>query len=169
MLKPIDVFVVVKLAVSTEAATYADLAFELGLSASQVHRAVKNSQASGLIHSGTLQTNSPALLEFLVHGVKYAYPPKRGPVTRGMATAHSAPPLRSVFVDNGSAFVWPDPEGEMRGESLEPLHKRVPFAAKRDPRLHEMLALIDAVRAGRARDRELAQRHLEERVYARAL
>jgi len=34
---------------------------------------------------------------------------------------------------------------------LEPLYKSVPQAALRDPILHQFLALVDAIRDGRAR------------------
>jgi hypothetical protein len=60
--------------------------------------------------------------------------------------------------------VWPDPEGEVRGQSLLPLHPRLPAAARADPRLHELLALFDALRTGQARERTLATRLLEERL-----
>ena len=43
---------------------------------------------------------------------------------------------------------------------LEPLYKTVPIAARRDPRLYEILALLDALRDGRARERRLAEEHL---------
>ena len=40
---------------------------------------------------------------------------------------------------------------------LEPLYKSVPRAARADAQLYEWLALVDAVRAGRARERELTR------------
>ena len=54
--------------------------------------------------------------------------------------------------------VWPDPDGEVRGATLEPLHKAAPKAARRDPALHELLALIDALRDGRVRERQMAEK-----------
>ena len=52
----------------------------------------------------------------------------------------------------------------MRGEGLEPLYKSVPRAARADAQLYEWLALVDAVRAGRARERELAVKELRSRL-----
>ena len=46
------------------------------------------------------------------------------------------------------------------GEALEPLYKTAAKAAQRDPKLYECLALIDAIRSGRARERKLAEQHL---------
>src|SRR5262249_44753553 len=104
------------------------------------------------------------LLEFLVHGVKYAFSSSRGRMTRGWPTAHAAPPLSSLVRQEGIPLVWPDPEGDVRGESVEPLYKSVPKAAKRDPALYEMLALADAIRVGRARERKLAEQELRSRL-----
>ena len=44
--------------------------------------------------------------------------------------------------------------------SLCPLYPSVPLACLRDARLYQMLSLIDALRAGAARERELAMSHL---------
>jgi hypothetical protein len=42
----------------------------------------------------------------------------------------------------------------------------VPHAALRDPALYELLALVDAIRDGRARERNLAERDLVRRLKA---
>jgi hypothetical protein len=56
--------------------------------------------------------------------------------------------------------------GTVRGPSLSPLCKTAPDAALADPALHEMLALLDALRAGRSRERTLAEKHLAVRMEA---
>jgi hypothetical protein len=48
----------------------------------------------------------------------------------------------------------------MRGVAFAPLYKMAPIAALRDPVLYEQLALIDAIRDGRARERQLAEQEL---------
>jgi DNA-binding Lrp family transcriptional regulator len=165
-LKPQDVVVLLKLA-SREDATwsYPKLAVELGMSPSEVHASVRRAAQSGLLQAATRSVNPTALLEFLVHAVKYVFPPERGGVTRGVPTAHSAPPLRSHFpAGSDLPVVWADPEGTVRGEALEPLYRSVPQAARSDAQLYEWLALVDAVRAGRARERELAVAELRRRL-----
>ena len=114
-----------------------------------------------------MRVNRRALEEFLVHGLKYVFPARRGPLARGVPTAHSAPPLDKLIVDDGTPLVWPDSEGTVRGETLEPIYKTAPMAARRDPRLYTSLVLIDAIRAGRARERKLAAVKLQE-LLARA-
>ena len=153
-----------KLAFDREDLSYAELGSELGLSASQVHAAVKRATEAGLLVAGSRKVNHQALVEFLVHGLKYVFPAKRGPIVRGMPTAHSAPPLNGTIVDDGTPVVWPDPAGTVRGESIQPLHKGVPDAARRDPKLYESLSLIDAIRSGRARERKLAAKKLSAMI-----
>jgi hypothetical protein len=135
------------------------------MSASEVHASLRRAALSGLFREDSRAVNRPALLEFLVHGVKYAFPPERHAITRGLPTAHAAPPLRDHFPASSEVPpVWADPAGSTRGEELEPLYGSVPRAARADARLYELLALVDAVRAGRARERALAVKELRARL-----
>ena len=54
----------------------------------------------------------------------------------------------------------------MRGYAFSPLYPSVPAAALQDSRLYELLALVDAIRDGRARERNLAAKELEARLDA---
>ena len=143
------------------------LAADLGLSASQIHASLKRLEKSRLI-AAPPDGGSPlahAVEEFLLYGLKYAFPAQRGEITRGIPTAHAAPPLNKHFAQGADPPpVWPDPEGEVRGTGLDPFHKMVPFAIRKDPALYEFLALIEAIRDGRARERQLAERELTTRL-----
>jgi predicted nucleotidyltransferase len=115
--------------------------------------------------TGNGRLNYLALREFLIHGVRYAYPPKRGGLTRGMPTGYAASPLDKVIAPSSDPPpVWPYAEGAVRGLSLEPLYPSVPAAAARDPKLYELLALVDAMRDGRARERNFAVKEFESRL-----
>jgi hypothetical protein len=110
--------------------------------------------------------NRANIFEFLVHGVKYAFPPERGGVVRGIPTAGAAPVLREKFVQAEVIMpVWPHPAGPACGESFEPLYARAPDAAQKNADLYEAFALIDAIRAGSAREREHAIPLLKNIVY----
>lgn len=58
--------------------------------------------------------------------------------------------------------MWPHARGAVRGLSLAPLYPSVPEAALRDERLYIILSLFDALRAGRARERNAAEELLEK-------
>src|SRR5262245_31279914 len=114
-LRPQDVLVSLKLAVlpAAERPTYAGLASALGMSASQVFAAVKRAKTAKLINEldSRLRVDRRALLEFVVHGLKYAFPAERGALSRGMPTSYAAPPMSNEFVpDSDPPPVWPDAE-----------------------------------------------------------
>jgi hypothetical protein len=132
---------------------YSRIANDLSLSPSEVHGAIGRLRASRLLY-GKDRPNISALEEFLVHGLKYAFPAEHGEVTRGIPTSYAAEPLKSeISMSNELPPVWPWHEGNTRGVGLKPLYKSVPAAALRDPNLYQFLALVDAIRDGRARER----------------
>jgi hypothetical protein len=76
-------------------------------------------------------------------------------------------PLARMFAQTPDPpLVWPHPEGDVRGESLEPLYPSAVDAARRDSKLYECLALVDALRVGRAREKSLAIDLLARRLRA---
>ncbi|HLH32437.1 MAG TPA: hypothetical protein VKY31_14630 [Terriglobia bacterium] len=168
-LKPQDVVVAIKLAGRHEAQrpSFAQIGLDLKMSASEVHAAVKRCQSAHLLGPHELgdRPNRRALEEFLIHGIKYAFPAERGEPTRGVPTGYAAPPLNK-FIAAGDELppVWPYPEGLSKGISFEPLYKTVPFAALHDEFLYECLALVDALRDGRVREKQIAERELRARL-----
>jgi hypothetical protein len=169
-IRPQDVVLVLKLLSRRRTDwTYADAAKELGQSASQVFSSAGRAATSGLLYHPTLNTspNRAALKEFLVHGVKYVFPAYRGSMTRGVPTSWAAPPLnRHIAQSHEPPPVWPYPQGSVRGLELSPLHRTVTKVALADPKLYELLALVDAIREGRVRERELAVKELTRRIDA---
>jgi hypothetical protein len=165
MLRPLDLVVLLKLSLNGERSTYLQMAQELHLYPSEVYTSIKRSRASHLIGEPKDRLNRSGLLEFLLHGVRYAFPAEKGALTRGVPTAYAAPPLtESIVAGSDPPPVWPYAEGNVRGYSFSPLHKNVPQAALEDARLYELLALVDALRDGRARERDIAGRQLKERL-----
>jgi len=167
VLKPQDIVVVLHLVdAAAEDRAFPKLASALGISASETHAAVKRAATSGLIDPADRSVRKAALREFLVHGLRYVFPPEWRGVSRGVPTSYAAPPLAEHFAQGDLPPVWPDPEGAKRGEGLAPLYKSAPRAALRNPQLYEWLALADALRSGRARERKLAAQEVERRLGA---
>ena len=166
VLKAQDVVVAAKVAISEDrsALTFAGLAAELFMSASEVHAAVQRATTATLLgrEYGELTVNRAALMELLVHGIRYVFPAVFGPIARGIPTSIFTSPLAEYFEQGAESLpvIWPHSAGEVRGMSLCPLYPSVPLACLRDARLYQMLSLIDALRAGAARERELAMSHL---------
>jgi len=164
VLKPQDVVVVLKLlGYDGNRPPFALIARDLAMSPSEVHAAVKRAQAAHLLHGPELSNrpNVTNIEEFLIHGIKYAFPAERGGPSRGIPTCYSAAPLNRLIAAGDEPIpVWPYAKGEKRGIAFAPLYKMSPVAALKDALLYEALALVDAIRDGRARERALAEQEL---------
>lgn len=165
-LKPQDVVVALKLVVAEgPRPAIASLATDLRLSASEVHGALRRLEACHLYDPGERKVRRASLLEFLKHGIRYVFPAKPGEVSVGLPTAGSAAPLRDKILQGPQeTTIWSCSEGGVRGQSIRPLFPTVPLAAAADPALHELLSLVDALRVGRARERQLGAQELERRL-----
>jgi hypothetical protein len=213
-LKPQDFLLSLKLvALAGQRWTYASIAHELGLSASEAHACVKRGLQAGLLENnpvwpaaatsgGVLEepaalyrvrarprrpsklaaargvvseaapsmNDNPArahfanLAEFAAHGARYAFPAQRLPSSPGVPTGRSWPSAARWLPQGTASWVWPHPQGQAQGEGIEPLHPGVPYAAMHDGALHEMLALVDAMRVGDASEREGAAQGLRELI-----
>jgi hypothetical protein len=169
VLRPQDIFILLKLLPwGSQNWTYDHIAHELGLSSSVVHRSVDRAAKAGLYSAERREVNRASLAEFLVHGARYAFPAEWGGEARGMPTAWAAEPLAKKLSASGkNPPVWPDPHGTALGIALTPLDSRVPDAVRQDKSLGELLALVDAIRIGGARERGLAAKELEKRLKKR--
>ncbi len=165
-----DIALLLKLAIQDDPRVQSKkLAESLFISPSEVSKAMKRCVNAGLLYvSGTeKRVNRSALMEFLTHGLKYAFPPERGSMARGVPTAVAAEPLKSRFLeDREPPPVWPYAEGKVRGLALAPLYRGAPKAALWDPELYSVLALCDAIRSGRTRERNLAVELLRKVIHA---
>ena len=170
-LKPQDLLVLLKVVANPpQRWTYAALGAALTMSASETHASVKRAVASGLAVArarGEWSPVRPNLLEFVLHGVRYVWPATPGPVKRGVPTSIGVEPLASqLAVAPGNAPVWAHPTGSVKGPTLSPLYRTAPQAALADPALHRLLALLDALRTGHARERALAAKLMKTELMA---
>ena len=166
-LKPQDIYVMLKLvAIGKVKWAYNKLAVELGMSPSQVHASIKRALKAQLAMqiNDDIFANISNLEEFIIHGLKFAFVPELGGITRGKATSYAAAPLSKLIIADGEPIpVWPSVGGVSRGTSLSPLHKSAPLAAEKDANFYALLVLVDAIRSGRARERNLAIKELKKR------
>ncbi|NCT57129.1 MAG: hypothetical protein GW760_05385 [Legionella sp.] len=184
MLKPQDIVILLKI-LSTmmlikdtpDEMTQSKLATHLCMSASEVHAGIKRLVLSGLLGTVIKETTTPhkivfmpiksACEECLISAVKYFFPVQIGTYTRGIATSYAAPLFKKhIFLGDDPVPVWPYAEGDQRGLALEPLYRSVPQSITQypDPSFYELLVLIDAIRSGRVRERNIATKLLKERI-----
>lgn len=164
-MRPHDIVVLIKIiAKNRQKWTMKDLAYELGISNSEISESLNRSMIAGLISGDKTKVMKMALLEFIQYGIKYVYPQRPQGMTRGVVTAHSADPLVNE-ITSAEIYVWPYANGIDRGFSIDPLHVNVPEAVLRDSKLHKLLSLIDAIRLGNVREQKLAIKYLEKYFY----
>ena len=164
-MRPQDIVVLLKIiALGDSPWRIIDIATALGISQSEISEALNRNMIAGLMDSGKRSVHREALTEFLLHGLRYVFPEQPGSTVKGVPTAHSAPPLSKRIVGTSDTYVWPHPDGKSRGQSIQPLYPTVPKAAESDSRLYELLALLDAVRIGKARERNLAAEEIKKRM-----
>ena len=165
-MKPQDVVLLLKVtAMNSDKWQQIPTAAALGMSQSEISEAVKRLKFSGLLDPKGKKVMKSSLLEFLQYGLRFVFPQKPGAVVRGVPTSHSASPLKEE-IKSSEHYVWPYAKGSLRGHSITPLYPSVPEAVLQDAAFHELLALVDALRVGRARERELALEELKKRLQA---
>lgn len=174
MLKPQDIVILLKILSAQsprkgnnpEALSQNNLAMLLCISPSEVNAGIKRLVTSKLLapyNKGPLLPIKPACLECLIHAVLYFIPAKPGEYTRGIPTAYAAPIFdKRIVLDNDPIPVWPHAEGSAKGLAVEPLYRSVPSSLIKypDPLFYDLLVLVDAIRIGRAREREIAAKLL---------
>ena len=173
MIKAQDCMILLKLLADPEKAwSQRKLAHALQISLSEINAGIKRLITAGLLRVSADEVNFVPVLgaaeEFLVHSVKYIFPVQLGAVTRGIPTSTGAPLFKDkIALGNDLVPVWPDARGEHKGVALEAIHPAVTKALQIEPDelFYELLVLVDAIRQGRPRERNLAIQLLKERLH----
>lgn len=161
-MRPQDIVILLKIiASSNKNWQLKDLAAELLISPSEVSESLNRSSVAGLVNHKKDKVHRSGLLEFLQYGIHYVFPQQPGAIVNGMPTAHSHPFMKE-FIVSKEYYVWPDIHGKVRGAAIEPLYPNQTEAAKKDPLLYELLALVDVLRVGRAREIKVAVAQLSK-------
>jgi len=164
-MKPQDVVVLLKvIALNNDNWQQKPLAHSLRMSQSEISQSVARSKYAGILDNSGKQVMRQALYDFLQYGLAVVFPAKPGAVVRGIPTAHSASPLK-IEISSGEDYVWPFAQGNMRGHGITPLYATVPQAALDDEQLHALLALADALRVGKVREKNMAVQELKNRIW----
>lgn len=165
MMKPQDLLIILKkMTRDGMGLSCRGLAASLGMNPSSVSESLERSKKAQLVDRNKKRVNTLALHEFLVHGVQYVFPAEVGRVGRGMPTYVSASPIKEQLTTTSDTYVWHDVKGSARGQQIEPLYNTVPQAVKEDNELYQLLVIVDTLRMGRVRERELAISELNKRI-----
>lgn len=171
MLKPQDCVLLIKLLAHPEKTwSQRELAAALNMSLSEINAAIKRLLYAGLARKTKEAQCVPiieASLEFLISALKYLFPGKVGEYTRGMVTGIGAPLFQDKIASGNDPLpVWPDAYGTERGVALKPIYSSIPKALRDTPdqNFYGLLVLVDVIRSGRARERNMAIKMLKDRL-----
>lgn len=164
-MKAQDILILLK-KITTQGRKLSDrgVAESLGISASSVSESLERCRKAQLIDRRKKTVNILALQEFLIHGIAYVFPVEVGRVGRGIATYVSASPIKEQIAGGTEKYVWHYVKGEERGQQIEPLYPTVPEAVLRDGELYQLLVIVDVLRMGKVREKEIAIKELSERI-----
>ena len=164
-MKPQDLVVLLKkLTPKGSQLSYRGIAESLGMSVSSVSESLERCRQVQLLDQKKKRVNVLALEEFLLHGLPYVFPAELGRVGRGILTYVSASPIKESLGLTGESYVWHTSNGTSRGQQIVPLYPTVPLAAQNDNDLYELLVIVDTLRMGRAREKEIAINELAKRL-----
>jgi hypothetical protein len=160
-MRPQDIVVLLKIVLMGEREwQFLDLARSLYISAAEVSESLNRSSFAKLVNHDRKKVHRNSFFEFLQYGMPYVFPQSPGPLTKGMATAHSHPNFSNQIISN-QLYVWPMVGGQDYGQAIEPFYPNQVMAAKEDPRLYEALAMLDVIRTGRTREKQMAINYLQ--------
>lgn len=164
-MRPQDIIVLLKI-ISRQDSNWRniDIANALQISPSEVSEALNRCKIARLIDSKKRTVHLNSFKEFLIYGLKYVFPVEPGAMVKGIPTAHSAYPIKEHIVSGGDIYVWPYAKGNQRGQAIEPLYKTLPATIQKDTLFYELLAIVDTIRVGRAREIKIAIDELEKRL-----
>lgn len=74
------------------------------MSTSEAHAGIKRAVSAQLMDSQRGLPLKKSLEEFLIHGIKYAFSPDHGGLTRGIPTGYAAPPLKNIITQTNDTF-----------------------------------------------------------------
>ena len=164
-MRPQDIVVLLKMITFCDSnRTFAELANALQLSETEISFAMERNRLAGLVNPDKTKVNKLALREFLIYGLKYVFPPQPGYSSRGIATAHSAPPIKQHIAEGNEFYVWSYYKGTKRGNTIVPLYDKIPKIVENEPELYELLVIIDTLRIGKKREIEIAINELDKRL-----
>lgn len=163
-MKAQDIVIILKIMLKNgEDWRMSDIAASLFLSQSEISKALKRLERARLYESRTRMVSKSALYELLIYGVPYFFSAEVGKISKGILTAISHECLKGKIVTENQ-YVWPHLDGKAKGEIVPPLYPGAADAALADKKLYILLALIDVLRIGRAREVNLARTELKKRI-----
>jgi hypothetical protein len=165
MLSPTDIYILTGVFASKqEDWSLRELAAKLHVEHTLVHRALKRAEIAGLYTASSRRVHLANFEELMIHAARFIVPAQLGELVPGVPAAWAAEPISAIIhqPESEPPPVWPDALGVVRGQALEPLHPAAVQASQGVSELAKLLSIIDSLRAGDVRVREVAATALRD-------
>lgn len=164
-MRPQDIAVLLKIILSKPDWMNKEIAEGLFLSPAEISYSLQRSALAELLDQSKRKVMRNTFLEFIQYGLPRVFPAIKGAIAIGIPTAYSSPVMSAYLMTNqfNEVVIWPYAEGEARGESISPLYPNAVKAALKDPELYELFSLVDVMRLGKVREKEIAFKLLKEK------
>ncbi len=164
-MRPQDIAVLLKIMISDADWMSKTIAADLFLSPAEVSYSLQRSALAELLDPLKRKVMRKGFLEFIQFGLPRVFPVIRGGISIGFPTAFSSPVMLPHLMTNefNEVVVWAHAAGNARGETISPLYPNAVKAALKDQKIYELLSLVDVMRMGKVREKEIALRLLKEK------
>jgi len=146
-----------------------ELAHVLGFPEQEADRVPARLTVSKLFNPESQLVDANGLVSILRAGLQKAFPAENQQApenVRGVRTGLEATPFREQLLTDAHVLrVWKTADGDAKGQELSPLCPNAPALAHSDREMYEILALVDTLRFGRARERSVALDALRQRLH----
>lgn len=161
-IKPQDILLLMKLIVNSQL-SQKELADQLQISQAEISHGLKRLKNSNLLNSSG-KIMKEACVEFLVHAVKFICPAQLGSPAIGIPTSYAHREFKFIKYSSHEIYVWPHPEGKIKGISLFPIYSTLSQACLDDQELYKLASLLEMIRSGRAREKKIGSEKIQEMI-----
>ena len=161
MLKSQDIVIALYLANEhNSGSSVREISSRLEISIGEISNSLKRLVASKLLDASSRKILKANLMEFLVHGLQYVFPPEKMAPGKGLPTAWGHEVFSEISANEIPVLQHID--GKAYGPAIKPFYKNMANALLRDKELYMWVAVVDALRMGRSREKKIAIEKLKE-------
>lgn len=159
-LRPQDIIVAIAYLKWGKETPQKTLAERLFLSPAEIVKSNKRLESSRLLDSSK-KVDRSALLNFIKHGLRIAFPAQVGSLRKGIKTSLSNISLqRSLKKKPEISYVWESGNGKAVGQSVIPLYPGICQLARKDKEFYELISTIESIRLENKDVTKIAVKHL---------
>jgi len=135
-----------------------DIADRLMISRAGVSYSINRLIKLNLLSNDRERIMTQTILDFIKYAIHIVYPAHQGPRVKGVLTANLFE-LDGQIISNDK-YVWKSSSGKDIGQEISPLYHTAPLIVESEPALYQALQMIDIIRLGNSREKNLAYNKL---------